>query len=120
MRIGVTISRTWDDYMAVEAALYEACQGVQTISFHKVTVVHGASGMDWFIAGVAHTLGMDIEAHLADWELWGRSAGMRRNQEMVDRGADLWLAFIKNGSRGATHCAQAAERAGIPVRRYEQ
>jgi hypothetical protein len=76
--------------------------------------------MDWFIAGAAHTLGMDTEPHPAEWELWGRGAGMRRNSEMVKSGADVWLAFIKNGSRGASHCAAEAERAGIPVRRYER
>jgi hypothetical protein len=63
---------------------------------------------------------MDTEPHPAEWELWGRGAGMRRNSEMVKSGADVWIAFIKNGSRGASHCAAEAERAGIPVRRYER
>jgi hypothetical protein len=125
VRIGVTISRGWDDLQVIEDALYDACQGLgavagRTTSFHKVTVVHGASQMDWFIAGVAHTLGMDTEPHPADWGSYGKSAGMVRNAEMVTSGADVWLAFIKDGSRGASHCAGVAEHAGIPVRRYER
>jgi hypothetical protein len=28
------------------------------------------------------------------------------------------LAFIHNNSRGATHCADYAEREGLPVRRW--
>jgi len=29
------------------------------------------------------------------------------------------VTFIRAGSRGASHCADAAERAGIPVKRIE-
>lgn len=117
MRIGVTISRDYDKYDDIEDGLSEATQG---ISYHKVTVVHGASQMDWFIAGVAHTLGMNLEAHAAEWSEYGKRAGPIRNEEMVDLGADVWLAFIKNESRGATGCAKLADEAGIPVRRYKR
>jgi hypothetical protein len=114
MRILVTISRDWDDYEAIVDALYDACQG---LSFHKVTVVHGAYQMDWFVAGVAHTLGMDTEPHRPDWGKYGKPAGPIRNQEMVDSGADLCIAWTKNESAGATDCARKAEAACIEVRR---
>jgi hypothetical protein len=116
MRILVTISRDWDDYEAVSDAFYDVCQG---ISFHKVTVIHGASHMDWFVAGVAYTLGMNLAApYRADWKQYGKRAGIIRNIAMVDAGADTCLAFIKDNSPGATHCADYAEKMGIPVRRY--
>lgn len=117
MRILVTISRDWDDYDQIRDALYDATEGV---SFHKITVVHGASQMDWFIAGVANTLGIDHEPHPAHWNEFGKRAGFFRNEDMVKSGADICLAFIKNNSRGATGCANLAERAGIPVKRYIQ
>lgn len=120
MRIGVTISRDWDedDFDTIIEALYDACE---EISFHKVTVVHGASQMDFFIAGMARALGMDTEPNKADWRPAGtfnKYAGFARNQKMVDKGADIWLAFIKDGSSGATDCADRAEDAGIPTKRF--
>lgn len=58
-------------------------------------------------------LGLTIEHHSADWKTDGKRAGYLRNAEMVALGADICLAYIKNGSRGATMPARMAEKAGI-------
>lgn len=42
-------------------------------------------------------------------------AGLYRNQEMVDLGADVVLAFQRNGSRGTQDCMDRARRAGLTV-----
>lgn len=54
----------------------------------------------------------------AEWRTVGRSAGIARNQKMVDRGADLCLAFPIRDSKGTMHCLTAAVRAGIVTRVY--
>lgn len=114
MRILVSGSRTWDDYDTIEREINRALGDELT-----ATIVHGgAAGADTLAAHAAHAIGLGIEVHPADWKQYGRGAGYRRNQEMVKAGADICLAFIRSNSRGASHCAAMAERAGIPVRRF--
>ena len=121
MRILVTGSRDWTDLRTLSHAL------MATWDYERITVVHGAcpTGADEMADWVARhlmpqleVLCVDVETHPADWNQYGKSAGFRRNAEMVNLGADICLAFIKNESKGATHTAALAERAGIPVRRF--
>lgn len=117
MRILVTGSRDWNDELVIVRALNEAKCG---ISYRDVILVHGAckTGADYLADLWAAERGIEIERHPAKWREFGKSAGFMRNFEMVDLGADICLAFIKNNSRGASHCAYYAEVRGIPVRRY--
>ena len=123
MRILVTGSRTWQDARAVEHALTSTY--FATTATAPVTLVHGACprGADAMASAWAADLkrsGWVIaeERHPADWQRNGKAAGLLRNAHMVNLGADVCLAFIRDGSRGATHCAGLAEQAGIEVRRW--
>ena len=130
MRILVTGSRDWDDIYEIICALEDAVlewlegAGIELIPGilynADVTVVHGAcpTGADLIADNQAKSMCWNVEDHPADWRKHGKAAGPIRNQEMVDAGADICLAFIKDNSRGATGCAEMAEKAGIPVRRY--
>lgn len=84
-----------------------------------LVIVHGACGRgaDAFAAKAALDLGIRQEIYPADWNRYGRAAGPRRNAEMVAAGAGACIAFIRNGSPGATGCADLAEKAGIKTMR---
>ena len=117
-RVLVTGSRDWDAPEIVEAALAWAV-------YQKVpaVIVHGAcrTGADAIASRWTRqhrVIGLSEELHPALWGNHGRAAGPRRNAEMVRLGADICLAFIRNGSCGASHTAQLAENAGIPTRRW--
>lgn len=124
-RVLVTGSRDWDD----ERAVFQAITAVrQQIGDRPITVIHGdcPTGADAAAAYLCKRQGpgfnLTEEAHPARWcDATGkldRSAGFRRNADMVALGADICLAFIKDGSRGASHTARLAEQAGITVRRW--
>lgn len=125
MRILVTGSRGWDDVEHVNGVLEATARSAQTAGFDGVTVVHGAaSGLD----RIAHRWAADRERegwpvspepHPADWSRWKRAAGYKRNLHMVELGADVCFAWILNGSKGATMCADLAEKAGIHVERFQ-
>jgi hypothetical protein len=117
-RILVTGSRDWEDLTLICSALAAAAAGTPD---EQIVLIHGAcpTGADRMAAAFAGGKDWGIERHPADWDRYGKSAGFRRNAEMVALGANVCVAFIKNGSRGATHTADLAEKAGIPVKRYE-
>lgn len=120
-RILVTGSRDWRDRDTIWRALGDT---VAPIDITRETVlVSGACprGADALAEDWARKYGLTIERHPANWLVNGhvdRSAGFRRNAEMVALGADVVLAFIRDGSRGASHTARLAEQAGIPTRRF--
>lgn len=120
-RILVTGSRDWPDV----ATIWGELNGL--LAEHgNVVLVHGncPKGADyiadtWAVTMMVNEENVALERHPANWREFGKSAGFRRNAEMVNLGADICLAFIRNGSHGATHTADLAEKAGIPVKRYE-
>lgn len=115
-RVLVTGSRDWTDWRSV----FDAIARIACEHQGRVVIVHGAarSGGDKHADMAARALSLATEPHPADWAKHNRKGGFIRNAEMVALGADVCLAFIRNGSRGATHCAGLAENAGIPVRRF--
>lgn len=124
-RILVTGSRDWTDRGRLTSelgcAITEALKGDRW--YPDIVIVHGdcKTGADAMAARLAKAYRYRTEPHPADWRPDGvldRSAGFRRNAEMVALGADLCLAFIKDDSAGASHCARMAEQAGIPTRRF--
>ncbi|WP_405461642.1 DUF2493 domain-containing protein [Streptomyces sp. NBC_00101] len=135
-RILITGSRDWTDRAAIGNAL-TAIAAANAFSDRPTVIVHGAcpTGADTIADGWARWHGarsplITVERHRAEEHgPWPR-CGPIRNQHMVSLGADLCLAFIgpctstrcrrtdDHPSHGATGCANLAEAAGIPTKRY--
>lgn len=119
MRILITGSRTWSSEAIIENEIATAMYEAKVASSGEVTlVVGGARGADQIAQRYGEEAGMNIELHAADWDHYGKAAGPIRNQEMVDSGADICLAFLLPSSKGARDCADRAKKAGIEVREF--
>ena len=116
-RILVTGSRSWNDTEVILNALFVTVLDAQDAGYEKFILVHGdcPKGADYLAA--KYWTGKQ-ERHPADWHKHGKKTGFVRNSEMVNLGANICLAFIKDESKGATMTANLAEKAGIEVRRF--
>lgn len=117
-RVLVTGSRDWTDGVALDYALRATLYLADAVGRASVVVVHGAArGADLMASRWCDYTLVSIaqEPHRADWEKHGKAAGPIRNQEMVDAGADICLAFPLGESRGTRDCMERARKAGIPV-----
>ena len=66
-------------------------------------VVGDARGVDAIAAAWARHHGIPVEVFYADWDRFGKSAGYRRNNEMVASEIDGTLAIWDGFSRGTRH-----------------
>jgi hypothetical protein len=116
-RVLITGSRDWSD----EQRLTDVLDALWDSDFGPFVLVHGAArGADQM--GELHQAVKfrPTESHPARWDELGKRAGYVRNAEMVNAGAHLCIAFIRNESRGATMCADLAEKAGIKTVRFTE
>lgn len=113
MLILVTGDRNWND----EQCIYDALASYQG----DHTLIHGAArGADTIATNAAKLLGWGIVAFPANWAAYGRAAGPLRNQEMLETGPDLVIAFHPDltKSKGTRDMVTRARRAGIRVIHY--
>lgn len=107
MKVLVCGSRDWTDHHAILNAL---------IRHAPLKIMHGAArGADRIAADLAELHDIEAQAFLADWEHYGKRAGILRNLQMLNAQPNLVIAFQCNGSCGTQHTIDEAQRRGIPV-----
>jgi hypothetical protein len=84
-----------------------------------VMVVGDAKGVDATAAKLWQEAGLRIEVFKADWDQYGKKAGMLRNILMLKSGVDYGYGFCKNNSRGTTGMLKAANELGVPFERFD-
>ena len=105
MRVIVCGGRDYDD----EATMHDVLSALR-----PATVVHGdARGADSYAELIAPNYGHTTERHPADWRTHSKAAGPIRNQQMIDAGAVLVIAFP--GGKGTADMVVRARKAWVPV-----
>lgn len=116
LRVLITGHRTWPNLAEPMTVLHGLAK-----SYGPLHVVHGAHNkgidniVDRYLTRYGAKLGWTVERHPANWRLYDKAAGPRRNQEMVDLGADICVGFPGYGSAGTPDCMTRAFKASIPT-----
>ena len=117
MKLAIVGSRTFSDYDLL----------VETLKSHYLTesgwrfteIVSGAArGTDSLAAEFARVNNIKLTEFLPDWNKFGKSAGFKRNVQIVDY-ADEVLAFQVDNSKGTGHSIELARKQNKPVRIIE-
>ena len=98
-----------------DAALHAISERLAKLPSDTVVVHGGANGVDMWADAIAYGFGLATRVFVADWEQHGRSAGILRNNDMLDLNPDLVIAFWNGFSRGTLHTINEARRREIPV-----
>ncbi len=111
MRVLVSGSRWYSDYQKILSVIS---------SLDIDLLIAGACrGADTLAVRAARQCGIRYVEYLADWEKFGKSAGPKRNQQMLDmEKPDLLLVFHDDlaRSKGSRDMLFRVVKAGIPYR----
>ena len=107
MRIVVSGSRTITDVKTVESILQPY------ISTKDEIVVGDARGVDAIAADLAYRYFNTVEVFKPDWNKWGKAAGPKRNEQMLNTDPDMLVVIWDGKSRGTKHTIDTALKRGI-------
>jgi ABC-type enterochelin transport system substrate-binding protein len=111
MKIIIAGGRNFNDYNK----LRESCDNI-LVNQKDVEIVSGtAAGADTLGERYAQEKGYEVKKFPAQWDLYGKSAGYKRNQQMAEY-ADGLIAFWDGKSKGTKHMIDIATNKGLKVR----
>ena len=107
MRVALVGSRNFTDYTLF-------CKELEHEDITHI-ISGGANGTDYLAEVLAHDKNLPITVFRAEWEKYGKSAGYRRNVDIVEA-SDKVICFWDGQSKGSKHTIDIANKMGKPVR----
>lgn len=125
LRIIVAGGRDFKNYKLLSDTIMKYLGDIDGVGIvdnpNQIKFISGAAkGADSLGEQFAYTWGYDVIRFQADWDRFGKSAGYRRNTEMVkyaseDGKSGVLIAFWDGKSRGTKHMIDLAKRCGLGV-----
>jgi predicted Rossmann-fold nucleotide-binding protein len=110
MKALVCGGRDYSDVLFLNQTLYQCFKWWKL----KTIITGGAKGADSLAHQWAVTMGLMTDVHYAQWDKYGKSAGYKRNMQMLMEGKpDVVIAFP--GGTGTENMITIARRANVPV-----
>jgi hypothetical protein len=113
MKVLICGDRNYQDYTKVLSHIKSLL-----VDHKELLIIEGgAKGADTLAKEAAIECGVKYKEIKADWKRYGRAAGPKRNQQMLDENPNLVLAFHPNinESKGTKDMVNRARKAGIEV-----
>lgn len=119
-RVIIAGTRFFNDYSLLCAVCDRLLADKVKQGFDIVIVSGGCVGADLLGEAYAKQKGYKVERYPAQWEQYGKKAGIIRNAEMADN-ADALIAYWNGKSRGTKNMIETAREKGLAVRihKYE-
>ncbi len=111
MKLIIAGSRGYNYYEGLKASFYQYILDNDIKLTDVLIISGGARGPDMLGIQLAQELGLEYRVFNADWST-GKSAGMRRNEQMADQ-ADGLLAIWDGRSSGTRNMVELAEARGL-------
>ena len=106
--------RDFDNYRYLSESVDEFINKI--FPGEEIVIVSGtARGADKLGELYAEEKGYAVERYPADWDKYGRSAGFRRNEQMMEV-ADAAIMFWDGESHGTKHDIELSQKKGIPYK----
>jgi hypothetical protein len=112
MRVLICGSRDWKYPEVIDAF-------VKSLPKTTIIIEGECRGADIQARMSAIKYGLEVERYPANWKKYGKSAGVIRNKEMLEKGKpDLVVAFHENlkKSKGTKNMIAQAMTKGIPIK----
>lgn len=112
MKVAIVGSREFKD-------IFKVADYVESLPQDTIVISGGARGVDTWAIQAATQRGLKTKVFEADWNTFGKSAGMRRNSDIVAN-CDKLVAFWDGISKGTKDSIDKAKSAGKPVEIIQQ